>query len=72
MARKRKALPTVKLERHPHRDATERLRQAYQLLNETHQNVQVKCRSQRMMKEKCLRRSCHKTNRRVLCSRIDN
>jgi hypothetical protein len=40
MERKRKELPSVKLERHPHRDAKERLRQAYQLLIEAHQNAQ--------------------------------
>jgi hypothetical protein len=39
MVRKRKAIPTVKLERHPHRDARERLRQAYQLLLEAHQSA---------------------------------
>ena len=40
MARRRKVLLTVKLERHPHRDANERLRQAYQLLIEAHQSAQ--------------------------------
>jgi len=40
MARKRKALPTIKLERHPHRDAAERLQQAYQILLEAHRNIQ--------------------------------
>jgi len=40
MARKRKVLPTVKLERHPHRDAKARLQQAYQLLIEAHQSEQ--------------------------------
>lgn len=46
MAGKRKAMPTVKLERHPHWEAKERLRQAYQLLIEaqqiTEQNAEVK------------------------------
>ena len=40
MARKPKAMPTVKLERQPHREARERLRQAYQLLIEAHQSAQ--------------------------------
>lgn len=37
MTRKRNAIPGVKLERHPHRDAKERLRQAYHLLIDAQQ-----------------------------------
>ena len=40
MVHKRKAIAVVKLERHPHRDARERLRQAYILLIEANQNAQ--------------------------------
>jgi hypothetical protein len=40
MAQKRKVITIVKLERHPHRDARERLRQAYILLIKANQNAQ--------------------------------
>lgn len=37
MAKKRNAVPKVNLERHPHREAHQRLRQGYQRLLEAHQ-----------------------------------
>lgn len=41
MAKKQKALPTVKLERQPHRAAMERLQRAYQLLIEANQSTEI-------------------------------
>ena len=55
MTRKRKVIPSVKLERHPHRDTKERLRQVYQLLIEaqqsTEQNTEVKEDQENMSQE---------------------
>ena len=41
MAKKQKAPPAVKLERHPHRAAMERLQRAYQLLIEANQSTEI-------------------------------